>query len=621
MATKPTRPAPPPPVPKHTIKLPVLHALQRDSNNNKHEGSSDLPPSRPTVIRPKMVQTPKKKPPPRPPPPKTGSYISQRSNSRQAGSTISNATTAADLDSVFGPPKVDCSTSTNEDHSKSTGKLISFSRGQFSLFGSSSKHQRAPLRKGPAPKRPHTPATSAGSNKGSAPPPPVPPHRNGTTGGHNSDGTASLISFDSPPPSPAGSRASWSSGVSSQSSQTGGTQPCLLDLDVPPLQDQPWGTTLPHSQTSDWGSGPARDSGAGDSARPSEDPWSFPRSGSVPSLPTAGDDSSPSPSWNFPDSHSSPDSGTWDSPRESWSPPPPLHPPPAPPSVDDGDVEPSPLAVAICNYQAAAPGELSFKVQDLIVLLSEDSPTTFRGRCGDEEGLVPKRCVDVVHPLNGGRHLQTVKDASRNTPEGDGSERYCTALYDFVGEGPQELSLRKGDVVRVLGSLNGSWMLGTLHGQRGMFPANFVEVSSGPRTTNEEAEGERRSKGCPVIALHTFQAEQEGDLGFNEGDTVTVLSRINKDWLYGELDGRRGQFPAGFVQPISGSGSQKSAVCNLYKAVYAFNAQHHDELSLKVADIVDVTQKINDDWWQGRLLGNTSTREGIFPASFVQKLN
>ncbi|XP_064482216.1 uncharacterized protein LOC135394998 isoform X1 [Ornithodoros turicata] len=595
MATKPTRPAPPPPVPKHGVKLPVQQGTLRDTNNNKHESKCDKPPSRPTVIRPKIVQTPKKKPPPRPPPPKTSN-----------GSSVHTNSSSGHNSSLFGPLKVNSGTCTNDDSSKSSTKL--FSRAQFNLFGSSNKHHRSSQRKGPAPKRPH----GSTRTKGSAPPPP--PHRTGPSTGLASDGTASLISFDSPPASPTGSRASWSSGVSSQS---GGPQPCLLDLDIPPLQEQPWGTTLAHSQTLEWGSGPARDSGAGDSAQPPEDPWSFPHSGSMPALATtAGDNSSPTPSWSFPDntdSHSSPDSGTWEEPpHESWSPPPPLHPPPAPPSVDDSDVVVSPLAVAVCNYQATCPEELSFRVQDLIVLLSEEGATKFRGRCGDEEGLVLKHCVDVIHPL-------TTKTDEVLRKAGNNGEQYCTALYNFVGESPDELTIHKGDVIRILGTLDGNWIMGTLDSRKGMFPANFVQMGSA--VPCNPAEKDHHSKGCPVIALHTFQAEQNGDLGFCEGDTITVLSRINKDWLYGELGGREGQFPASFVQPISGSRSQKNSDCSLYKVLYVFDAQHHDELSLKVGSIVEVTQKINDDWWQGRLLGNSSGKEGMFPASFVQKLN
>lgn len=60
----------------------------------------------------------------------------------------------------------------------------------------------------------------------------------------------------------------------------------------------------------------------------------------------------------------------------------------------------------------------------------------------------------------------------------------------------------------------------------------------------------------------------------------------------------------------------------IYKAAFAFEAQHADELTLRPGDKVEVTQKVNSDWWQGRLLGSAmSSSEGIFPAKFVESLS
>lgn len=54
------------------------------------------------------------------------------------------------------------------------------------------------------------------------------------------------------------------------------------------------------------------------------------------------------------------------------------------------------------------------------------------------------------------------------------------ALYDNTAESPQELSFRRGDVLRVLqregaGGLDG-WCLCSLHGQQGIVPANRVKL-------------------------------------------------------------------------------------------------------------------------------------------------
>jgi hypothetical protein len=35
-----------------------------------------------------------------------------------------------------------------------------------------------------------------------------------------------------------------------------------------------------------------------------------------------------------------------------------------------------------------------------------------------------------------------------------------------------------------------------------------------------------------------------------EGDEIQVLRKINEDWLYGECNGSRGQFPSNFVTEL-----------------------------------------------------------------------
>ena len=52
------------------------------------------------------------------------------------------------------------------------------------------------------------------------------------------------------------------------------------------------------------------------------------------------------------------------------------------------------------------------------------------------------------------------------------------------------------------------------------------------------------------------------------------------------------------------------------KALYEFNAEAPNELSLKPGDVVVVTGKVNADWWEGECNGRT----GIFPTSYTQPL-
>ncbi|CAB1330523.1 unnamed protein product [Coregonus sp. 'balchen'] len=52
-----------------------------------------------------------------------------------------------------------------------------------------------------------------------------------------------------------------------------------------------------------------------------------------------------------------------------------------------------------------------------------------------------------------------------------------------------------------------------------------------------------------VTAIHPFTGQQPGDLSFNPGDRITVVTKTESqyDWWEGTLNGRTGIFPANFV--------------------------------------------------------------------------
>ncbi|KAF0028282.1 hypothetical protein F2P81_019369 [Scophthalmus maximus] len=57
-----------------------------------------------------------------------------------------------------------------------------------------------------------------------------------------------------------------------------------------------------------------------------------------------------------------------------------------------------------------------------------------------------------------------------------------------------------------------------------------------------------------LVALHSYESSNPEDLTFHEGDTITVLSRVNQDWLEGQCNGNTGIFPASFVGEVPVNG-------------------------------------------------------------------
>ncbi|XP_053694679.1 uncharacterized protein LOC128742367 isoform X2 [Sabethes cyaneus] len=145
-------------------------------------------------------------------------------------------------------------------------------------------------------------------------------------------------------------------------------------------------------------------------------------------------------------------------------------------------------------------------------------------------------------------------------------EPYGIAMYDFNGETDEDLSFRTNEKIYLLKRLDEEWLLGrNRRGCEGMFPANYLEVrvplpgerlaAASPSASGHcgdiSSSGTTDSFNHPQVrVLYTFNAEAPEDLTIAENEYVTVMYRINVEWLYGELYGQRGQFPANFIEYV-----------------------------------------------------------------------
>lgn len=105
------------------------------------------------------------------------------------------------------------------------------------------------------------------------------------------------------------------------------------------------------------------------------------------------------------------------------------------------------------------------------------------------------------------------------------------ALYDFTPSEPGELAFRKNDVIAVLESVYKDWWRGSLRGQSGIFPLNYVEKLQDPtkeeleRDASMEAEvfGEIKSVE-KLLALLSVKADGSGGRrGEREEEEISEL--------------------------------------------------------------------------------------------------
>ena len=61
------------------------------------------------------------------------------------------------------------------------------------------------------------------------------------------------------------------------------------------------------------------------------------------------------------------------------------------------------------------------------------------------------------------------------------SKLECVVEYDYDSQLGDELSIRVGDVITDIQTMEGGWWKGTLRGKVGMFPDNFVKLLPNPK--------------------------------------------------------------------------------------------------------------------------------------------
>ncbi|KAK1338332.1 hypothetical protein QTO34_001447 [Cnephaeus nilssonii] len=158
--------------------------------------------------------------------------------------------------------------------------------------------------------------------------------------------------------------------------------------------------------------------------------------------------------------------------------------------------------------------------------------------------------------------------------------------YDYDAVHDDELTIRVGEIIRNVKKLQEEgWLEGELNGRRGMFPDNFVKEI--------KRETESKDDNLPI------RRERHGNV-------ASLVQRIS---TYG--------LPAGGIQPHPPTKNIKKKIKKRQcKVLFEYIPQNDDELELKVGDIIDINDEVEEGWWSGTL----NNKLGLFPSNFVKEL-
>lgn len=136
------------------------------------------------------------------------------------------------------------------------------------------------------------------------------------------------------------------------------------------------------------------------------------------------------------------------------------------------------------------------------------------------------------------------------------------------------------------------------------------------------------------VAMYDFNGETDEDLSFRTNDKIYLLKRLNEEWLLGrDRRGCEGMFPANYIevrialpgdnqqhhQPKSSTSKSVSPVASSFnppkvRALYTFNAETAEDLTIVENDFITVLHQINAEW----LFGESHGQRGQFPANFIE---
>jgi len=205
----------------------------------------------------------------------------------------------------------------------------------------------------------------------------------------------------------------------------------------------------------------------------------------------------------------------------------------------------------------------------------------------------------------------------------------AVARHEFTATAEDELSFRRGDVLKILNMEDDmNWYRAELEGKEGLIPSNYIEMRKHDwyygRITRADAEKLLMNKHEGGFLIRVSESSP-GDFSLSVkcGDGVQhfkVLRDTSGKFFLWVVKFNSLNELVEYHRSASVSRSQDIKLKDmqleefLVLAMYDFNPQENGELEFTRGQIITVTDRSDENWWEGEI-GN---RKGYFPATYVQ---
>jgi len=227
---------------------------------------------------------------------------------------------------------------------------------------------------------------------------------------------------------------------------------------------------------------------------------------------------------------------------------------------------------------------------DIIVGLNPVNDQWWDATLNGETGIIPLTHVVELHSSDDGQLCNLWSDTAPMSDDTKSSGNSAgvvgitvIAENDLMAQLDYELTFSRGDVIYVLEDLGDGFAIGQCNGVVGQFPLCFCAPAD-PQTTGNFPSPEippsinslsqstspswkkphsrassytlanTWSQDCSVIpycsTLYEFRGRDSTELSFGVGEIVHLISHLDDDWCFGELDGKCGAFPTSYVDII-----------------------------------------------------------------------